>query len=530
MIKNIESTFIVRRKNELLFILFFAVFSVSYYDGVLEKGPLSMHLWRQADCLSLTSNYANGANLLEPEIHFQGSDWFSSGKSAGEFPALYYIVGKIWSLTGESYLAYRLCYLLILFAGSFALFKSLLFIFNDGFWAIFIPLLLFTSPVYTFYGISFLTDVPAFSFVLIALYFLLQYHRKNSSTWFYLSMAFFAFAGLVKISSMIAFVFMFFMLILEFFKIKTLDKKFFFRIKTYELLSFFSVILIVLSWYIYGYYYNGVHGFKYTINDVFLPRKMNAQQIEDLVNGIKNLTSRVFFNRSIIYGLMLVAAVNLFLRKKIPILAYLSNVMLLLGAGIYFVLWLPIMRDHDYYFVPLLILFIGILSPFLWYIKISFPIRFNDFRIKSLMSIVLVFNFIYCLSVVKVMTSKGQAYKKYHNSFFMQKITWANQVNQLAKKNEEMRPYLRTIGVPKEAKVITLPDHTPNVTLFLLGHKGWSDFYPIRSATDMDARIEKGAKYLIVSNKSILEQEFMKPFLSNQIGSYEGISIFKLSK
>ena len=133
MTKFWKSTILERYKNDLLFILLFAVFSISYYDSVLDKGPLSMHIWRQTDCLSLTSNYANGATLFEPEIHFQGSDDLTSGKSAGEFPALYYVVGKIWSLTGESYLAYRLFYLLILFAGSFALFKSLKILLNDAF-------------------------------------------------------------------------------------------------------------------------------------------------------------------------------------------------------------------------------------------------------------------------------------------------------------------------------------------------------------------------------------------------------------
>ena len=48
-------------KSDLMFVLLFAVFAAFYYDTVLDKGPLNVHLWRQTDCLSMTENYANGA-------------------------------------------------------------------------------------------------------------------------------------------------------------------------------------------------------------------------------------------------------------------------------------------------------------------------------------------------------------------------------------------------------------------------------------------------------------------------------------
>ena len=371
--------------------------------------------------------------------------------------------------------------------------------------------------------------MPAFSFVLIALYSLLQYHRKNEVKWFYVAMTLFAFAGLIKISSMIAFVFMFFILTLELFKFKTLGNRSLFRSKSYELISFVAVVLIVLSWYMYASYYNAIHGLKYTINDIYLPGKMDAEQLEQLIKGIKNLTGRLFFNRSIIYSLFVIGVINLFLPRKIPPLAYLSNIIIILGGSIYSVLWLPILRNHDYYFTAILILFIGILVPFTWFLKATYPSLFKDNRIKSLLSVFLIFNFLYCLSVVKVMTSRQHPYMKYHHPFLMHNLTWANNRNIIDKRNEKMRPYLRQLGIAKEDKVITLPDYTPNVSLYFMGQKGWSDFFAISTSQDIDELIDRGAKYLIVTSDEVLEQEFLKPFLSNQIGSFDGIRIFKLS-
>ena len=181
-------------KSDLPFILLFIVFAAFYYDSVLNKGPLNVHLLRQTDCLSITRNYSECASFLKPETNILLADDNTTSLSVAEFPVLYYIVGIIWKLFGESYFSYRLFYLLILFAGLFAFYKSLRIILNNNFWATTISLLLFTSPVYVVYGVSFLTDVPAFSFVLIALYFFLQYHRKKAQKLFFISIVFFALA------------------------------------------------------------------------------------------------------------------------------------------------------------------------------------------------------------------------------------------------------------------------------------------------------------------------------------------------
>ena len=77
----------------VLFLLLLVTFAGFYYDGVLDQPPLSNHLWRQTDCISLTQNYANGNSLLEPELHIQLADDNTSGKTAGEFPIIYYIIG-----------------------------------------------------------------------------------------------------------------------------------------------------------------------------------------------------------------------------------------------------------------------------------------------------------------------------------------------------------------------------------------------------------------------------------------------------
>lgn len=517
---------------DLIFLIIFLIMSVSYYDSVLDKGPLNNHLWRQADCLSITQKYFEGSDFIEPEMHLQFGDNYSTGKSAGEFPILYYLVGKIWNLTGPSYLVYRIFYFFILFCGLFALYKSLKILLNDNFWSIAITFLLFTSPVLVVFGVSFLTDAPAFLFILIALYFLLKYSKTNYNKYVYFSMLFFALAGLIKVSSLIAFVFILFIFFIEvFLRFKALGKNRLFSGKIHEWLSIALVFVCLFAWYYYADYYNNIHGFKYTFNNIHPIWIIKEEEIESLINGIKNYTSVVFFSRPILYLFLFVGVFNLIVRKKMPLIAYLSNIVITIGCIIYFILWAPLLGVHDYYFIAFLIIFIGVLMPFIWFIKENHTEIFKGNRVKIVVSVFLLFNFFYCLSVVKLKTlAQDGNFIMVGNHSFVKELRWVNwDVQSNWYRFERMRSYIRTIGIEKDDKIISLPDFSFNISLFLIDQDGWTNFLNYNKREDIDNLIDKGAEYLFISNPEFLSKEFLQPFLTNKVGSFEGVDIFKLT-
>ena len=517
-------------KKDILFIILFTIIASFYYDSVLEKGPLNAHLWRQTDCLSLTHNYYKGANFFKPEMHILLADNNKTGVSVGEFPILYYTVGMIWKLFGESYFSYRLFYLLILFFGLFTFYKSILILFNNKFWAIVVSLLLFTSPVYVVYGVSFLTDVPAFSFILIALYFILQYHQKKAKKLFFTAMAFFALAGLIKVSSLIAFVFLIFILFIETFSVKSLGDKKLFNCKKYEWFGFISVILVIFSWYYYAEYFNALHGLKYTFNaidPIWLGKK---SELNEIANNITNFTSHVYFSTSILFVFLFLVIFNLFLWKRIPLFAYLSSITISFGCLIYFILWGRLMGVHDYYYSALLILFAGIILPFIWFIKSNYPEIFNGFLLKTFIIIFLSYNFIYCLSVVKLKTTANKGIfiiVKDHDFVGLMKWSNAEAISNWGR-FERMKPYIKQIGIKDDDKIISLPDKSFSISLYLVNHKGWTDFMNYNKKEDIENLIHNGAKYLFISDDKLLKEEFLSPFITKQIGDYEGVKIFKL--
>lgn len=533
MINTSWYTKIKKYKSDFIFVLLFSIFSLVYYSGVIDKGPLSTHVWRQTDCLSLTHHYAQGANFLSPEMHLQLGDNFTSGKTAGEFPVLYYIVGKLWNLFGESYLIYRVFYLFILFTGLYALYKSFTILFKDSYWAIAIALLIFTSPVYVFYGVSFLTDVPAMSFIFIALYFLIKYIQGKKKVQFFIAMLFFTLAGLIKISSLISFAFIGVIFFLELFPFKTLGYRKLFNHKLYEWLGFTLVLALIFSWYYYAHYFNSIHSFKYTFNNIYPLWLMNNHDISNLIKDIKYHVSQVFFSKTILYCLLFIFLINLMLIKKMPLLGFLSNIIITLGSIAYFILWAPLMGVHDYYYSALLILFIAIIIPFIYFVKSNHNEIFKSKIVKVFIGLILGFNFWYCYTInhLKTLQIENKPFPIVGNHEFVNYMTWLNwDIKTNLYRFERMKPYVKELGIKKTDKVISLPDPTLNATLYLLNQKGWTNFSNYNTSEQIDLLIQNGAKYLFISNPDLLNEEFLKPFMQNEIGGFEGVKIFKLSE
>jgi len=189
-----------------VFAFFLLIFSAIYnYQDILFKPPQSIHMWRQCDCLSVTLNYYQDKNpFFKPSFHNLGND--GTGKTVSDFPLIYYIVAQLWKLFGFHEFIYRLVVLLFFFSGLFALFRIFENVLKNSVLAIIGPLFLFTSPTLVYYANNFLMDIPAFSSALIGLYFFFKYTRTSSNRHFYLFAGFYALAGLLKISSLLSFV------------------------------------------------------------------------------------------------------------------------------------------------------------------------------------------------------------------------------------------------------------------------------------------------------------------------------------
>lgn len=515
----------------IVFSLIFIITAGFYYDSVLDKGPLNTHVWRQTDCLSMVDNYSEDGAFFKTEMHCQLADNYTTGYSIGEFPLFYYSVGYIWKWFGKSFSSYRIFYLVILFSGMLAFFRSLQLIFKQNYWSIALSILLFTSPVFAVYGVSFLSDAPAFSCILIAIYFFTMYQIRKKKLFFYLCLVFFLIGGLSKISMMIAFVVLCFVLVLETVtKLKTLGNRQLFEQKWLAWIGFSIVPILIISWYAYAEYFNGIHGFKYTFNHTWPIWKMGADEIVSWTEGVKNITGPVFFSKPMLLFLTLGGIYNVLSWKSLPLFAFISNALIIFGAILYFILWAPLMRNHDYYYIALVILYVGIAPVFIWNLKINRGRLFNHSITKIVFGLFVLFNVLYCFEVVKLKTLKQEG-KSYFvsNKDFTGLMKWNNWDNSVIRSRYQgMKNYMTKIGVKKEDLILSMPDPSFNITLYLLDHKGWTNFQGYTTSEQIETLRKAGAKYLIISDTAFLEQEFLQSYVRKPLGEFEGIQIFKL--
>ena len=81
-----------------------------------------------------------------------------------------------------------------------------------------------------------------------------------------------------------------------------------------------------------------------------------------------------------------------------------------------------------------------------------------------------------------------------------------------------------------EDRVVSLPDGSINISLYLMNRNGYNDYggREYSGAQRIEKAKEWGAKFLVISNINLLEEEYLQPYLQNKVGGTEHVSIFKL--
>jgi len=505
--------------------------SISWFYGIFETinhGPYSHHQWRQSDCLSITQHYYQGdLPFLEPEIHWQGKD--QAGKTISEFPIVYYVVGKLWQLFGKHYWIYRLINFLIVAIGLYYLKKLSNKLLEDPFWTIFVPLLLFSSPLLAHYSNNYLMNANALSFAIIASYLFYRHRIENSYKYLIYSCIIFLLAGLLKITSLMLF-FAFFVVFLY----TMLWKERSLKTRWKELLPYAGTLIGIFAWYMYTGWYNANN-----MSDVFLQGvlpiwELGWADIHSIWKSLNNDLKPFYFNVSVLFFLGLSGIGLLLNYKKTHKYLFPLTAVAIIGIVCYILLFFQVFDHHEYYLIGLLFI-IPLLSLLLLTRLIKHnPTIFKSGFLKITASIGLLF-LIYSAGIqTRARYDISQEWVR--NSSVLDKAAvdywdwfhWNYGVR--LKELETIEPYLEQIGVKKEDKVISIPDESINISLYLMNRDGWSDYGNLeyQGAARIEKAKEWGAKYLVISYLPLLEEEYLQPYLTNKIGETEHVTIFKL--
>ncbi|MFW5803874.1 MAG: glycosyltransferase family 39 protein [bacterium] len=501
-----------------IFLFSFILLCFTYnFDEILFKRPQSVHQWRQTDCLSFALNYyQDGMDFSNPSIHNLIADNQTTGKTKGEFPVLYFFVAILWKIFGYHEFIYRLVVLALTFLGLWNLYKIIERITRNSFIGISFSLLFFASPVIVFYSANFLTNLPAFSLVLIGWNFFFKFYLSKKDWLFFLSIFFFLLAGLLKITALVSVIAIFGYLILEWLGIlgiKKEDKVFPVGIK--YVIPFILLFLVNFLWYSHARSYNQLHGGWYTFNGTWPIWKMAKTDISDTINAINKLWLKNYFNYYTHILILTFLIIQVLIFKKIPKFLNLVTLFTLLGVIAYTLLWFNAFKYHDYYVINLYIF------PVLVLISFSFLIGKEKRRlIHSPLAYLLIFSF---LTVNLIESHKTFAPRYKEGSWILR------DQQKYFKAFENITPYLRSLGIKKEDKVISIRDDSFNISLYLMNQKGFTSYGNDYSQSGtIENKIKLGAKYLLINDQNLLSETYLKPYLGKNIGNFENIQIFKL--
>jgi len=492
-----------------VFVVVLAAFFIHYnYANILPLRPQGTHQWRQTDCTSLALNYYQDGNaFFEPTVHNQLG---GTGKAVGEFPIIYYIIAQFYHLFGPHELIFRAFNLFLFFLGLFALFKLSHDFLEDRTWSIFSTFLIFTAPIIVFYVNNFLPDAPALGLVFLGWYFFFRFYRDQKQLWFLIAMAFFMIAGLIKVTAAMSFVVMGAIYVFEVLGIMKFKKEG----RVYEkpllqLVPFALVLISIVSWYLYALHYNELNETGYFSTQTRPIYILTETHIAQIIAMIKMKWRYQYFDQFTLLFLGLALVGNILLWKRVHPIFKLAIPLFICGIAVYGLLWFQAFDHHDYYLINLYVLPAILLISLFSAIKKSYPGLFGSWGLKMVFILFLIYNISYASSELK-RRYNPEVTKTYNANYFT------------------LASYLDSIGIDRSKRVINTFDASPNISLYLMNRDGWTNINNLTDSTKVHRIITLGADYIIVGDTVEQKMPHLNPFLTEKVGDYRGIEIFKV--
>jgi hypothetical protein len=492
-------------------IFVFLLISYFYnYQEILFAQPQSLHLWRQADCLSFATNFYVDQNpFFQPSIHNLAGD--GTGKTVSDFPLLYYVVAQLWKWFGHHEFIYRLTVLTLFFAAFMFLYKTGEQMFRDSFLGLSGAVLLFSSPVIVYYANNFLMNLPALSLALVGLYFFYRYYQSSRFIFFIFFTLLFAISGLLKITSLLTFIAIGCLFVLEVLGVRFRKGSKVFSTPIKCGLAMVLVLLVQVLWYRYAIEYNREYNSGFFLIGTKPIWDMEMAKIQETISEVKYHLRWHYFRPFTHYALTAVCLlVFLFWRKNNKF--FISFLFLtILGFIGFLALFFAVIGDHDYYVINFFIIAPIVVYAFYFGIKRVFPDFYKTLLFRALVLAFLIHN---------VDFARRRIEDRY-NPDRWENISYIRHMKTFS----DVSPYLDSLGIQPEDRIISLDDPTINISLYFMGRKGWTRFNTKEDTNQINKNIRLGAKYLVCSSAQS-EHRNIKHY--KKIGSFKHLVIFAL--
>ena len=496
-------------------ILLFAYFYD--YQHIITFRPQGVHQWRQCDCLSMTSNFYSGdADFLHPRIYNLLND--NEGRTASDFPLIYYLVSLLWKVFGKHEWIFRLVNFLISSIAMLALLRIFESMLKDSFWSLFSVSLLFTSGIFAYYSLNFLMNTTAFSFALIGWYFFFRFYHGGKPWQLYLMFLFFLLGGLLKTSSLISFLALSALFVFDWLGLvpRNRDLRIFGKKRIFVIPAILLSACIIL-WIRYVSAYNHQWNSGVFLVGILPIWDLSSGQIREVLDHVfVRWINGYFFWPAQVFFVLAAGVAWIFWKRAEKSLLLLTGFMMIGFAG-FVILFFAALKDHDYYMIDLLILSVFIMLTF-------FTLLLNNRKQRAVIDL----TFIKVLAVAFLIVNMSHTRKEIDGRYGAVGNIQKNEMYGY----QDIEPCLESLGIDASSKVISASDRTINVSLYLMNRKGWSRYGTnMEDSTAVAKRISEGAEYLLYHQDIDPENNsHWKYFIKEKLGVHQNVTICRIGK
>ena len=509
--------FIKKTYQSFIVVVLLCIVFIVFHNQTINEFPQYRHCWAQCDRYALALGFIdNGGDLFYPQSFVYNNQFpgdFENIKSntitSVDFPMHDYIVSWLMKLFHTtSPWVFRLYILLYSLIGFFYLYR-LSTLFTASFSKqLAVLLLAVSSSTILYYQAGFLPTIPSIANTLIGLYFYFKYLKTSQSKYFITALIFISIAVLARLPFAIILVAIGCVEVLHVIKHKIVER--------YKVISFASSFAIIGTYFLYNSYLRNQYG------SLFLNRILPASNIDELKEFMATTYERWFFQYFSMYHYVLLLGLILFfiinkVVKKITF-SILSNklilytVIALMGCCLYYVLMAFQFLNHDYYFLDTFYIPISLLFLFLIAQIPNFNNRWINYSINTLLLLILIPMFLNASFFIE--NEKKQ-------EFYQTKTT--------AESFSDVKNLFNTLGIPKQAKILTIGTDGVNNPFILMQRKG----YTVISTWDshkIELALTWPYDYVVLENVRIVDNVYANyPPIINQltkIGGNKDLSVY----
>ena len=503
----------------------FLLVAVYLLPDVAVKGPYGMHQWRQSDAYSLALNYFHEDRTIgQPAMHFiHGA---SNGEAVGEFTGTYWLNAQLWKVIGLHPWTMRWMHLLFWLAGL----VSLYFLGRE--WigkkaSAWVSSLVMVSPLMAFYGPNYLVNGAGLGLVYVGWWWSYRFDLRGEWKALVVAVAALSLALLFRPTMAIGLV----PLGLAFFKT---------RYKWSWMVLLILPLLVAGSWVIWSQSYNARMESVYFLTTI-RPIWESADPWATW-QSFKEMMVPQWYHRFVIWGAFLGSMIGGFLmirnlqctlQSRRAYLGF-SALALVFALLAYFLLWYSNLDVHDYYLiefqlaVPVLLAWL-LYQPEQW--LLSARVRWG--LLTLVLPALLLFQAVESSLRTRMKHTAPKGWLSEQLIPVRERDVWnwfhwdyERRLGSVAGLGE----HLRSLGVKRTDRVISVPDPSPNITLSLMDVRGFTDLYD--DALTGDERIAhcvaQGARVLVCNDEDWWVRHAESPWLTAALSGHQTFRLFDL--